>query len=122
MFETVFKAIGEPTRLKILRLLAAQDLCVCDLEEVLQISQPRVSQHLKVLKQAGLVSERREAQKRICSFDRGQFTKIIEAFNDFMDKPLDELEGFEQINIRLSNLDGKSCERKQCTDISDIIL
>ncbi|NLJ71649.1 MAG: winged helix-turn-helix transcriptional regulator, partial [Syntrophomonadaceae bacterium] len=47
MFENFFKAIGEPTRLKILRLLVEQELCVCDIEEVLQISQPRVSQHLK---------------------------------------------------------------------------
>jgi len=61
MFETVFKALGEPTRLKIIKLLAVRDLCVCDLEEVMQISQPRISQHLKVLKYAGLVNERKKA-------------------------------------------------------------
>lgn len=114
MFETAFKALGEPTRLKILRMLAEQDLCVCDLEEVLQISQPRVSQHLKVLKQAGLVQEHREAQKRICSFNKETFTALIEEFNAFMEKPLDQLEGFEEIQTRLLNLDENTCEKKNC--------
>ena len=41
---------GEPTRLVILRLLAEQELCVCELEEVMDISQPRISHHLKVLR------------------------------------------------------------------------
>ncbi|MFZ5899221.1 MAG: ArsR/SmtB family transcription factor, partial [Bacillota bacterium] len=53
------KALGEPTRLKILRLLHERELCVCEIAEVLQMSQPRISQHLKVLRQAGLVSERK---------------------------------------------------------------
>lgn len=114
MLETAFKALGEPTRLKILRMLAEQDLCVCDLEEVLQISQPRISQHLKVLKQAGLVQVRREAQKRICSFNRHTFTALIEEFNTFMEKPLNQLEGFEEINTRLLNLDENICEKKAC--------
>lgn len=112
MFETAFKALGEPTRLKILRMLAEQDLCVCDLEEVLQISQPRVSQHLKVLKQAGLVQERREAQKRICSFDKQAFTRLIEEFNAFMERPLEQLEDFEEIRTRLLNLDENTCDKK----------
>lgn len=54
---TTFKALGEPTRLKIVKLLSVQELCVCELEAVLNISQPRVSQHLKVLRVAGIVRE-----------------------------------------------------------------
>lgn len=112
MLEIVFKALGEPTRLKILRLLFEQDLCVCDLEEVLQMNQPRISQHLKILKQAGLVQERREAQKRICSFNKQNFTALIEDFNAFMETPLDQLEGFEEVNERLLSLDENTCEKK----------
>jgi ArsR family transcriptional regulator len=114
MLDIVFKALGEPTRLKILRLLSEQDLCVCDLEEVLQMNQPRISQHLKVLKQAGLVQERREAQKRICSFNIQSFTAILEEFNVFLETPLEKLEGFEEINERLLNLDVNTCEKKNC--------
>lgn len=52
-----FKALGDPTRLKILELLVSRKhlLCVCAIASKLGISQPAASQHLKVLKQAGLV-------------------------------------------------------------------
>ncbi|MGE5390437.1 MAG: ArsR/SmtB family transcription factor [Deltaproteobacteria bacterium] len=59
----ILKALGEPTRLKIVKFLSIQELCVCELEAILGMSQPRVSQHLRVLKQAGIVKERKERQK-----------------------------------------------------------
>jgi len=58
----VLKALGEPTRLKIIRLLAERELCICELVAVLDMSQPRISQHVKVLKKAGLVNERKVRQ------------------------------------------------------------
>jgi ArsR family transcriptional regulator len=51
----VLKALSDPTRFKIFFLLSRKTLCVNALVNLLQISQPAVSQHLKVLKQAGLV-------------------------------------------------------------------
>lgn len=58
----ILKALGEPTRLKIIRLLAERELCICELAAVLDMSQPRISQHVKVLKKAGLVNERKVRQ------------------------------------------------------------
>jgi ubiquinone/menaquinone biosynthesis C-methylase UbiE/DNA-binding transcriptional ArsR family regulator len=55
LYET-FKAAGEPTRLRILALLAETELTVSDLTEILRQSQPRVSRHLKLLADAGLVA------------------------------------------------------------------
>lgn len=57
-----FKTLGDKTRLRILGLLRNRELCVCDLTEVLQISQPGVSQHMRRLRQSGLVKERRGGQ------------------------------------------------------------
>lgn len=57
-----FKVLADKTRLRILGLLRERELCVCDLTEVLQISQPGVSQHLRRLKQAGFVKERKGGQ------------------------------------------------------------
>lgn len=114
MFEATFKALGEPTRLKILRLLAEQELCVCELEEILDMSQPRVSQHLKVLKQAGLVKERREAQRRICSFDRDTLDQVFREFGSFMKIPVYELPEFQEMYERMVNLDENICEKKAC--------
>ncbi len=56
------KMLGDPTRLKILRLLLDRELCVCQLVEVLGLPQPTVSQHLAKLRMTGLVAERKAAQ------------------------------------------------------------
>lgn len=55
---TRFKAMGDPTRLRLLSMIAAAgggEACVCDLNESLDLSQPTVSHHLKVLVEAGLL-------------------------------------------------------------------
>lgn len=60
--ERLFKALGQETRLRILFLLRDQELCVCELENILGLSQPAISQHLRILKEAQLVTERRMGQ------------------------------------------------------------
>jgi len=56
------KALGDENRIRMIMLLLEGELCVCQLEEVLGISQPLVSRHLSILKQAGLVTARREGK------------------------------------------------------------
>lgn len=56
----VYKAAGEPIRLRILAMLAHGELCVCHLHGALEAPQPTVSRHLGILRQAGLVRARRE--------------------------------------------------------------
>jgi ArsR family transcriptional regulator len=58
-FSRLFKALGDETRLRIVALLAHGELCVCHLEEALQVSQPKVSRHLAILRAAGVVEDRR---------------------------------------------------------------
>ena len=76
-----FKALGEPTRIKILKLIAVREMCVCDLMDVLDMNQPRISQHLKVLKDTGVVIERKQAQWSYYSLCYQDFNEVI---NDFM--------------------------------------
>ena len=56
----LFKALADETRLRILSLLSGGELCVCEITKVLDIGQPKASRHLAVLRQAELVSDRRE--------------------------------------------------------------
>jgi ArsR family transcriptional regulator len=58
--ETLFKALADATRLRILGLLLAGEVCVCDIHESLKISQPKASRHLAYLRRSGLVETRRE--------------------------------------------------------------
>lgn len=56
----VFKALGDPTRLKILKMLAKCEKCVCEIIPATGKSQPTTSAHLKILHEAGLVKSRKE--------------------------------------------------------------
>ncbi len=56
----MFRAVSDRTRLRILHLLMAGELCVCDIVAVLAIAQPKTSRHLAYLRRAGLVVARKE--------------------------------------------------------------
>lgn len=80
-------AVGNETRLRILFVLyRAGELCVCDLADIFQISQPAVSRHLKILREKGLVEARREAQTiyyRVCTDN--PFARLLTALFDEAD-------------------------------------
>lgn len=53
------KALAEPTRLKILKMLAMEEMCVCEIIAKLHLSQPAISHHLKILRHANIISDRK---------------------------------------------------------------
>jgi len=55
-FVRVMKALSDPNRVKIMKILQHRVMCVCELQAALQIAQPSVSKHLKILEDAGLVT------------------------------------------------------------------
>lgn len=67
--DRTFAALADPTRRAILQRLAAGEATVGELAEPFAMSQPAVSKHLKVLERAGLVSRRRDAQRRPCRLE-----------------------------------------------------
>ena len=96
-----FAALGDPTRRKIFELVAEQPSAVVDLASELPVSRPAVSQHLKVLKAAGLVIESAEGTRRIYRLDpRGigamrdwldaHWATALDAFKNFVDEQADE--------------------------------
>ena len=60
--EQILKAIGEETRLKIISYLTIDSFCVCELVELLQMSQPSISQHLRRLRQVEIILEERRGK------------------------------------------------------------
>jgi DNA-binding transcriptional ArsR family regulator len=64
-----FAALGDPTRLQVFALISRAPLSVAEVAAQLPVSRPAVSQHLKVLRDAGLVQEQREGTRRIYSAD-----------------------------------------------------
>ena len=60
--DALFKGFADPTRIRILSLLAAGELCVCDIVDILRLPQPAVSRHLAYLRRVGLVEVTREGR------------------------------------------------------------
>ena len=60
--ETLFRALADRTRLRLLSLMGDDELCVCFFVEILRASQPKISRHLAYLRRAGVVSARREGK------------------------------------------------------------
>jgi ArsR family transcriptional regulator len=58
----IFKALSDETRLRILKLLEGGELCVCDIVAAIDTVQPKISFHLGVLKEAGLIKDRRQGK------------------------------------------------------------
>jgi len=59
---SVFKALSDETRLRIIKLLEQGELCVCDITAALDMVQPKVSFHLSALKEAGLIKDRKQGK------------------------------------------------------------
>lgn len=70
------KALGDPTRLKIVALLNLRDCCICELVPLFGISQPAVSKHMSRLKVSGLVKETRKGMWVFYSLDKDRLAEI----------------------------------------------
>ena len=91
-FDTQFNALGDPTRRQIFERLAAGPQPVGQLAAGLPVSRPAVSQHLRALKDAGLVSDQAEGTKRIYRIDPKGLGALRAWFDRFW---VDQLEAFK---------------------------
>jgi DNA-binding transcriptional ArsR family regulator len=81
-------ALGDPTRRQVFELLGAGTRSVGQLAELLPVSRPAVSQHLKALRDAGLVTVRAEGTRRLYSLDAGGIAAVRGYFDDFWTQAL----------------------------------
>ena len=72
-----FKALSDPTRLRILEYIRQGEKCICEIIPYTGKSQPCVSQHLKVLNHAGLINERKDGTKIMIKVTNAEIFKII---------------------------------------------
>jgi DNA-binding transcriptional ArsR family regulator len=93
---TTFEALAEPTRRHILDLLLTQPRLVGELADLLKISQPGVSKHLRVLREVGLVNVRQEAQRHWYELRPEPLAEVndwLEPYRRVMEERFDRLEG-----------------------------
>jgi ArsR family transcriptional regulator len=77
-FAALFRALGDETRLEMVRQLAAQgkELCVCEIEAHFDLGQPTVSHHLRILRQAGIVTAERRGTWVYYALERGVLAQL----------------------------------------------
>jgi ArsR family transcriptional regulator, arsenate/arsenite/antimonite-responsive transcriptional repressor len=89
---TIFKALSDETRLRILKLLEHGELCVCDMVAAFDMIQPRISFHLSVLKQAGFLRDRKDGKWMHYSIDDSDLFKRLLILSVIEKIPRDILE------------------------------
>ncbi len=77
----LFKALSDPVRLDILEFLRNGEKCVCEIFPYVKLIQPVASRHLKILKDCGIVSYRKEGNRRLYSITNQQIFKIIDGIS-----------------------------------------
>lgn len=98
------KVISDKTRLKIIKLLWINDLCVCELVEILNKKQPCISQHLTILKNANLLKTDKDGLWIIYSLNKNEFAKQLKLFNEFLKMPLNKLNPLKSEYQKLQTL------------------
>jgi ArsR family transcriptional regulator len=78
-----FHALSDPLRLQIIELLREQELCVCDLCDLSNVAQSKLSFHLRVLREAGLIRSRQEGRWVYYSLDLRQFVVLEQYLAEF---------------------------------------
>lgn len=86
MFDDLFKALSDPTRRKILKLLRTDDLTAGEIAAHFNISKPSVSHHLNILKQAKLVLDERKGQYIYYSLNTTVFQEVLGWISDLTSK------------------------------------
>ena len=84
---SILKILGDPVRWEIVRRLAAEDLCVCHLVDDLDIAQPLVSHHLRVLRRAGVVEPERCGAFTYYVLDRGVLDRLARELGELGTSP-----------------------------------
>ena len=87
-YESAISALGDPTRREIFERLRSGPLSVGEIAAELPVSRPAVSQHLRVLKEAGLVAERRDGTRRLYRLDPDGLASVRAYFDEFWDAAL----------------------------------
>ncbi len=94
------RALAEPRRREILRLIWSDELPAGEIASRFDVTRPAISQHLRVLKDAGLVSERREGTRRLYLARREAIDEVRRFLESLWDDSLDRLKGAAEAEER----------------------
>lgn len=100
---TILKLLGDKTRLTMVKMLDSNDCCVCEFVEIFKASQPAISQHLRKLKDAGIVKEMRRGQWIIYSLNKNSdYYPLVQNLLQLLPNQDYRIKELEQQGLRIS--------------------
>ncbi|MCT8139220.1 winged helix-turn-helix transcriptional regulator (plasmid) [Anaerobacillus sp. CMMVII] len=100
---TVLKLLGDQTRLTMILLLKESDCCVCEFVELFNMSQPSISQHVRKLKDAGIVNEARRGQWIFYSLNKqSDYYKVILSITEYLPTQEEKIYQLEKLGKKIS--------------------
>ncbi len=109
----LFRALADPTRLRLLNLIADREVCVCYFVGILRISQPKVSRHLAYLRRAGIVEARRDGRWMHYRLAMPRETAAAEILH----ATLDHLKSLPQMQRDLARLGSACCAPERFVEL-----
>jgi len=112
----LFAALADPTRLRLLNLIAGREVCVCYLVEILRQGQPKISRHLAYLRRAGVVAARREGKwmhYRIERPENAAAASILEAM-------FESFKSDREMQFDLNRLSRACCEPERFVSLQGV--
>ncbi|MTH51890.1 metalloregulator ArsR/SmtB family transcription factor [Bacillus mangrovi] len=98
----IMKLLGDKTRLTMMKMLQRNECCVCEFTAIFQASQPAISQHLRKLKDAGLVKEKRNGQWVFYSLNRdSEIYEFVQNLLEFVPDQDQRLKDLEKQGLRI---------------------
>jgi len=115
-FTRVMKALSDPNRVKIIKMLQHKELCVCEIQALLGTAQPTVSKHLKVLEDAGLVLLKKEGLWVNCHLSDGSTNAYVATLLGNLRHWLEETAEFSELREKIDSVSRDDlCNRSRCS-------
>lgn len=100
---TMLKLLGDKTRLSMISLLFEQDCCVCEFVGIFNMSQPAISQHLRKMKDAGIVKEQRRGQWVVYSINQtSEYFSLVKELIKHVPSQQEKFTWLEKQGLRIS--------------------
>jgi ArsR family transcriptional regulator len=113
---TLFAALADPTRLRLLNLMDGREVCVCYFVEILKQGQPKISRHLAYLRRAGIVEARRDGKWMHYRIERPGDPKAA----SILDATLQSFKGDRDMQADLARLDKACCEPQRFVTLQGV--
>ncbi|WP_353062484.1 metalloregulator ArsR/SmtB family transcription factor [Tunturibacter psychrotolerans] len=113
---TLFAALTDPTRLRLLNLMDGREVCVCYFVEILKQGQPKISRHLAYLRRAGIVEARRDGKWMHYRIERPDDPKVA----SILDATLHSFKGDRDMQADLARLEKACCEPQRFVTLQGV--